>query len=385
MPSYTKKMITENKDDTQWAEAVWPKMKAKMDAQLERIGSKVPYTLVNGRHNDKMETDLYWWTNGFWPGMLWLMYQDTGDEKYKSTAEKIEERFDLALDGYEGLHHDLGFMWTLTAGFDHKLTKNPRSRIRALHAANLLAGRYNPRGHFIRAWNMDRTGWIIIDCLMNLPLLYWASKEIDDPRYGFIAMEHADTALKCLLRPDGSCHHIGILDPRSGELLETPAGQGYAPGSSWSRGQSWGLYGFALSYIHTGEERYLEASLKTAGYVLNELSRTNYVPPVDYHQPKEPGRIDTSAGAIGAAGLLVLAGLENNPQKDFCREGAMKILRALEADYADWDPQTDFILKMGGVQYHEKNEALHQPLIYGDYYFLESLCRIRNPELKIWE
>ena len=377
-------MINLSEKDTEWVEEVWPQVCAKMEAQCARIGTKVPYTAVNGRHNDKMAENPYWWTNGFWPGMLWLMYSDTKDEKYRETAEAIEAKFDTVLDGYEGLHHDVGFQWTLSAGLNYRLTGNPRSRVRALHAANLLAGRYNPKGHFIRAWNEDRAGWIIIDCMMNLPLLYWASKEIDDPRYKYIAIEHADTALKHLLRPDGSCYHIGILDPHTGDLLETPAGQGYARGSSWSRGQSWALYGFALSYIHTGYHRYLEASLRIAYYILTTLNRTGFVPPVDYHQPEEPRKIDTSAGMIAAAGLITLADLEKNPERDYCLEGALNILYALEANFVDWESQTDFIVKMGSAQYHGKEDELHVPLIYGDYFFLESLYHMRHPEFEIW-
>jgi unsaturated chondroitin disaccharide hydrolase len=370
--------------DKKWLDLIWPKVCAKMEAQLTRIGTEIPYSFVNNKRVDKTGEGVYWWTNGFWPGMLWLMYSDTKNEKYRSIAEKINEKFDAALAGYEGLHHDLGFMWTLTAKLDYLLTGNKQSRVRALHAANLLAGRYNPKGHFIRAWNMDRTGWIIIDCMMNLPLLYWASKEIDDPRYKYIAIEHADTALKYLVRPDGSCNHIGILDPHTGELLETPAGQGYASGSSWSRGQSWALYGFALSYIHTGYHKYLDASLRIAHYVLSCLEKTSYIPPVDYRSPTEPKKLDTSAGSIAAAGLFALAGLEKNPEQEYCLEGAMNILKALEAGHADWDPGTDFILKNGSAQYHGKTEELHVPLVYGDYYFLECLYRMRHAEPEVW-
>ena len=377
-------MLKPGDKNLQWAEALWPKVLKKMNAQCSRVGTEILYTLVDGKRVDKMAVDPFWWTNGFWPGMLWLMYRDTKDEKYRKTAEKINERFDSILDGFEGLHHDLGFMWTTTAKLDYILTQNPRSRIRALHAANLLAGRYNPRGKFIRAWNMDRTGWIIIDCMMNLPLLYWASREMDDPRFKYIAIDHADTTLKHLVRPDGSCYHIGILDVHNGELLETPAGQGYAPGSSWSRGQSWAIYGFALSYIHTGYHKYLDASLRIANYVLESLAKTAYIPPVDYRAPSEPKKIDTSAGSIAAAGLLTLAALEENPQKAYCLDGAMNILKAIEAAHANWDPDADFILNMGAARYHDGEHELHVPLIYGDYYFLESVYRLRSPELDVW-
>ena len=378
-------MIKPRLEDRQWLETTWSKMCSKMEAQCARIGAEVPFTLVKGKRNDKIAENIYWWTNGFWPGMLWLMYGDTKDEKYRLPAEKIEEKLDDALAGFKGLGHDVGFQWNLSAGLNYKITGNQRSRDRALHAANLLAGRYNPQGKFIRAWNEDgRAGWIIIDCMMNLPLLYWASNETNDPRFRYIAIDHADTALKYLVRPDGSCSHIGILDPQSGELLETPAGQGYASGSSWSRGQSWALYGFALSYLHTGFQKYLEASLRVARYVLSCLAETGFVPPVDYRSPAEPKKIDTSAGMIAAAGLVTLANFEKNPEKEMCLEGAMNILKTLEAGYVDWDPQTDFIVKMGTSLYHGKEDELHVPLIYGDYYFLEALFKLRNQEVEIW-
>ena len=377
-------MIYPDKEYTKWAEVVWSKITAKMEEQCNRIGSRIPYTQKDGRTVFMEEKNLVWWTNGFWPGMLWLMYSDTKDEKYRIAAEAIEKNFDNLFVEYEKLQHDLGFMWTCTSRLSYKLTGNPLSRVRALHAASILAGRFNPKGHFLRAWNGDRTGWIIIDCMMNLPLLYWASREINDPRFKYIAMEHADTTLKHLVRSDGSCHHIGILDPDTGALLETPGGQGYAPGSSWSRGQSWAIYGFALSYIHTGEERYLEASLKIARYVIGVLRRTGYIPPADYAAPAEPERIDTSAGMIAAAGLNTLAGLEKNSERDFCRDSAVTIINAIEAAHADWNPQTDFLIKNGSAQYNGKPDELHIPLIYGDYFFLETLYRFKNPDFQVW-
>lgn len=369
----------------EWLEKAWSKMCYKMDAQITRIGTEVPHTLKNGKRINLMKEHPAGWTIGFWPGMLWLMYKDTKNENYRITAEKIEDMFDEVLDiHHEKLHHDVGFQWNLSAELNYKITGNKRSRTRALHAANLLAGRYNPRGKFLRAWNDDKTGWIIIDCMMNLPLLFWASREIDDPRYKYIAIDHADTSLKYLVRPDGSCGHIGIIDPHNGELLETPKGQGYAPGSSWSRGQSWALYGFALSYIHTGYHKYLEASLRIARYVLGCLEKNDYVPLVDYVQPAESPKIDTSAGAITACGLITLANIENNPEKDFCLNGAMKILKKLEAEFVDWDPNTDFIVQKGAILYHGNEDDYQIPLIFGDYYFLEAFFKLRHKEFEIW-
>ena len=130
------------------------------------------------------------------------------------------------------------------------------------------ASRFNPHG-FIRAWNEDRTGWAIIDCMMNLNLLYHAGEWTGDPRFRMIAMRHADTAMEHFVRADDSGNHIVIFDPETGAVLDTPAGQGFAPGSAWSRGQAWALYGFALSYIHTGKKEYLTVSQRVAEYYLS--------------------------------------------------------------------------------------------------------------------
>lgn len=377
-------MIPISEDDRHWAQQVWDKVIIKIAAQQNRLGDKVPYIAVNGRYDDKMEKDLYWWCNGFWPGILWLLYHDTKDSKYLITAQKIEERLDTALAGFEGLHHDVGFMWTLSSRLDYQLTGAALSRVRALHAATILAGRYNPQGHFIRAWNRQCTGWIIIDCLMNLPLLYWASDQLDDPRFRYIAIGHTQTALNYLLRENGSCNHIAVLDPHNGELLETPAGQGYASGSSWSRGQAWALYGFSLALHYTADERYKEAALRVARYVTNELSRYNYVPPVDYDQPAEPNRIDTSAGMISAASLLCLADQLDGTEQQFLYDSAIKILTTLESAYCDWDPDRDSIVQGGSAQYKDLPGQNDVPLIYADYFFLEAVHRLLHPDFQVW-
>jgi unsaturated chondroitin disaccharide hydrolase len=174
------------------------------------------------------------------------------------------------------------------------------------------------------------------------------------------------------------------MDPDTGALLETPAGQGFASGSSWTRGQAWALYGFALSYRHTGEDRYLEASRRIARYFLDEVSRFDFVPPVDFRAPEEPRKLDTSAGMIAAAGLLQLAGLGNDSENEGYHSGAIKMLQAIEAKYCDWNTDTDSIVQMGTAQYHGKLEEFHVPLIYADYFFIESVYRLRHPDFQIW-
>ena len=258
-------------------------------------------------------------------------------------------------------------MWLHSAVADYRLTGNTKSLQRGLHAANILAGRYNPKGHFIRAWNpecdpsLDTRGIAIIDCMMNIPLLYWASEMTGDSRFKTIAMEHADTVLAHTIRPDGSCNHIVVFDPDTGEYLDNPGGQGYESGSSWSRGQSWAIYGMALSYAYTGEKRYLEAAKRTAHYFIANVSMNGYVPLVDFRAPEEPVLIDTSAGVIAACGLLEIASHVGELEQKLYMENAVRILRTLEEKYCDWDPENDAVLGYGTGAYHGRR---HYPVSY---------------------
>jgi unsaturated chondroitin disaccharide hydrolase len=275
-------------------------------------------------------------------------------------------------------------MWLHSAVANFRLTGNRDSRRRGLHAANLLAGRYNPAGKFIRAWNNDRTGWIIIDCLMNIPLLYWASKELADPRFTYIAQSHADTAAKVLARPDGSCNHIAVLSPETGECLETPGGQGYAAGSSWSRGQAWGMYGFALSFCHTDKKEYLDAAKLVAHYVISNLALNDWLPPVDFRAPAEPVKYDSTAAMIASCGLLEIARHVGEYEKPLYTNAALNILRSGERAFADWNTETDGIIGKGTGSYHGGPDDTEVPIIYGDYFFVEAVLRLLGKDFLIW-
>ncbi|HZG57405.1 glycoside hydrolase family 88 protein [Paenibacillus sp.] len=371
-----------NERDQAWLQEVWGKLQTKMSAECERVGERIPYAPENGTYvEDKGETDLDWWTNGFWPGMLWQMYHATKDEKYRVAAEGVERRLDAALDSFEGLHHDVGFMWLHTAVANYRLTGNAKSKTRGLHAANVLAARYNPRGKFIRAWNQDRTGWMIIDCMMNIPLLYWATEVMGDPRFEFIARDHADTTLRLGLREDGSCNHIVSIDPNTGEFLEAPGGQGYESGSSWSRGQSWALYGFALSYRYTKDERYLAAAKRVAHYFIANAASSGDVPLVDFRAPAEPVLYDTTAGMIAACGLLEIAEAVGEREKPLYAGAALRMLRATEEKYCNWNVEEDAIVDGGTEAYHGRRNF---PIIYGDYFFIEGVLRLRGQAFHIW-
>lgn len=239
------------------------------------------------------------------------------------------------------------------------------------------ASRFNPNG-FIRAWNEDRTGWAIIDCMMNLNLLYHAGEWTGDPRFRMIAMRHADTAMEHFVRADGSCNHIVIFDPETGAVLDTPAGQGFAPGSAWSRGQAWALYGFALSYIHTGKKEYLTVSQRVAEYYLSQVAN-DWIPRCDFRQPEGDDLRDACAGAIAACGLLELARLTET-KRYF--DAALATLGALEAHCTKWDSASPAILTRCTGSYHGNDHNI--AMIYADFFFTEAILKLRGDPFLFW-
>ncbi|WP_405031089.1 glycoside hydrolase family 88 protein [Paenibacillus hexagrammi] len=363
-----------------------------MDWVSEKSKYKIPYTAVNGNHDDRAAENpsgadadgICWWTNGFWGGMMWLMHHETGQDKYKEIANISEDYLDRCFEEFYGLHHDVGFMWLPTSVANYKVTKNPVSRKRALHAANLLAGRFNLAGGFIRAWNDldegDTRGWAIIDCMFNIPLLYWATEETGDPRFKQTAMKHADTAMSAFVRPDGSVHHIVEFDPFHGGVVRTYGGQGYEEGSSWTRGQTWALYGFMMSYIHTGKEEYLQTAKRIAHYFMANIPEDGVIP-VDFRQPLEPKREDDTAAAIAACGLIEIAKAVGTYEKDVYLNAALKLLKTLDAR-SDWTQASDSIIQRGTESYH--NRRHHLPIIYGDYYFMEAVFKLKGNDLYLW-
>lgn len=370
-------------EERKWAEDSFEKLSQKLEAECGRLKNKIPYIAEDGHYQiDWAEKDIAWWTNGFWGGILWQMYHATGKACYRNSAVHLEEQLDRALQDFTALNHDVGFMWMHTAVADYRLTGNHQSLVRGEHAASLLLGRFNPLANYICAWNENRPGWMIIDCLMNLSLLYWAGEQEKDPRFAAAACRHADTALEKLMRPDGSCSHIAILDPQTGELLETPGGQGYAAGSSWSRGQAWAVYGFAISYAHTEEIRYLDAAKRAAHYFLANAAATEYLPLCDFRAPEKPIYYDATAGACAACGLLEIAKHVSETEKRLYQTGALRLLRALDERCCDWNPAHDGIVGNGKVDYHGGTEQ--QSLIYGDYFYLEGILRLLQKDFFIW-
>jgi len=369
-----------------WTSEVWSKLDQKLRKIAIKSREKLPYTTINGVHNDMQEKDVAWWTNGFWGGMMWLMYLGTGKEEYRITAERCEELLDKAFEKTESLHHDVGFMWNLTSGANFRLTGNKKSKNRFNLASAILASRYNIDGGFIRAWptwskEEDNTGVSIIDCMMNIPMLYRATEIDGDNRFKKIAMKHADMAMAHHIREDGSVYHIVEHNPDTGEITGYRAGQGYSKESAWSRGQAWAVYGFMLSYIHTKEERYLDTAKKAVKFFIENVIKTDYLPLVDFKSPDSPVIYDSTAGVCAACGLIEIAKTVPEDEKNFYMESAMKILEAIVEKCCNWNDGEDSILQMGTEAYAR---GIHMPIIYGDFFLVEAMLKLKGNDFLIW-
>lgn len=388
-------MLKLTETDRKWVDEVWDKINKKMRIVAERNKEVIPYTTgSDGRFidcvNGEFPYDISWWTNGFWPGYMWLLYVGTGDIIYRETAENAEELLDKAFLEYDHLHHDVGFMWHISAGVNYRLTGNEKSRLRALYAADFLAARYNPAGGYVRSWNSDSDtdGYhkLIIDSMMNIPMLYWAAEEHKDERYKNIAVRHADTVIGTHLRGDGTVHHIVEVDPADGKFVKALGGQGYELGSTWARGQAWAIYGFTLSYIHTGDEKYLMTAKMVANAFIACAAQNDWVVPLDFRQPDEPKIYDTTAAACAACGLIEIAKRCSEYDVKNYLNAALKLLRKMDEKAADYTTDKDNLLNYGTEAYYPgRGEAgRNTAIIYGDYYYTEAIYKLKGFEPLFW-
>jgi len=375
-----------------WIDATWEKIDKKLARIAVKSRNKLPYTTVNGEHDDR--SDKYRWTNGFWGGMMWLMYKETGNEEYRKTAERSEELLDKSLKNFKPLHHDVGFVWHLTSGASYRLTGNTASLNRNLFAAASLSSRYNVDGDYIRAWNKwgnssedINKGYSIIDCLMNLALLYWASEEIGDDRFKKIAMRHMDMALRDHIRPDGSINHIVDHETDKVGIKRVLGGQGYNESSCWSRGLAWAVYGSIISYIHAGKEEYLDAAKKTADCFIRGCKKTKYLPLVDFRAPEEPVYYDSTAGVCAACGMLEIAKYVSEEEAKRYTQEAINILKACDEHFCNYEEDEDALVLMGTERYPLNESAMagvHIPIIYGDFFFVEAMLKLKGNDFFIW-
>ncbi|MCR4719941.1 MAG: glycoside hydrolase family 88 protein [Firmicutes bacterium] len=332
----------------------------------------LPYITQDGKYNDESKDRPFWWTNSFWAGILWQMYDVTGDKVYADYAIGCEKKLEKVMYEYEKDDHDLGFLWLLSGVEHFEHFKGEKAKNDALLAASILASRYDLTAKVIRAWNGEGAkGLAIIDCMMNLPLLYWASEQEKDARFKKIAMSHADSVIKNFFRDNGSVCHIVKFDTETGERLEDLGGQGYKQGSSWTRGQGWAIYGFIQSYQWTKEQRYLDTAKKVADYFIGEAKKNDYKVKCDFCQPENDNLYDSSAASIAACGMIEI--YKETGEKKYLKE-AENLILATSENFCPWDNEKDMALVNFGSESFEKHE--HLALIYGDYYFFHAVCEL---------
>lgn len=347
----------------------------KMAKSVEKIQDQIPYVAKKDVYDDYSDRPS-WWTNGFYPGILWHLYQYTKDEKYAKLAINVEKKLDIVLDQFVQVDHDAGFMWHLSSVNHYRFKQDERSRIQGLKAASFLASRYHPIGDYIRAWNGDwARGHAIIDSLMNLPLLYWASHQLKDQGFEQIARKQADTAVKEFIRSDGSVFHIVVFNEQTGIREGQRYGQGYSEQSSWGRGTAWALYGLAISYRETNDQKYLDTALKVAHFIEKNLPNDG-VCPADYLAPDEPRRKkDSSATAITSCGMIALHQLTGDERYlDLARH----MLLGLSKTCLTPDGHEALLLH-GNVAYHAEDiNDTDLSIIYGDYFYIEALMMLNG-------
>jgi unsaturated chondroitin disaccharide hydrolase len=357
----------------------------KIDSNLERFTDLYPAPASEGHIYPAIEN--IEWTSSFWTGMLWLAYELTGELKYRKAAEyqlasytkRVEER--IRIDT-----HDLGFLYSLSAVAEYKITGNEGAKRTALLAADLLADRYFPKAGIIQAWgdlsDPEQCGRMIIDCLMNLPLLYWATEITGNPRYKEMALTHVKQAATYLVRPDQTTYHTYYMDVVTGEPKYGNTHQGYADDSCWARGQAWGMYGFLLSYIYNGDDQLVELSKSLTDYFLSKRPEDGVVYWDLIFTSGNEQEKDSSACAIAACGMLELAKHlpATDERKQYYEDEALRMLAALAGQYTTRDlPHSNGILKHA-VYNKPRGMGIDECNIWGDYYYFEGLVRV----LKSW-
>lgn len=319
------------------------------------------------------------WISGFFPGSLWQMYEFSRDEKWLKAAHHFTRNIEQ--EKYNGGTHDMGFKLFCTYGTGYRLTGRREYRDVLIQGANTLITRFNPKVGCIRSWDHHADKWdypVIIDNMMNLELLFWATRETGDSTYFNIAKIHAETTLKNHFREDNSSYHVISYDTLTGEVVKKNTHQGYAHESAWARGQAWGLYGFTMAYRETGDKRFLEKARGIAAFILNHPRLPeDMIPYWDFDAPEIPDtERDASAGAIISSALFELSAYCEEMERDRYLAAAEKILASLSSAVYLAEPGTNnFFLLKHSVGNHPGGREIDVPLAYADYYFLEANLR----------
>ena len=323
------------------------------------------------------------WTSGFFPGMLWYMYEYTQDDYWKQKAQLFTQP--LEREKTNGVTHDMGFKIYGSFGKGYRLTNNQLYKKIMLEGAYTLITRYKPNVGCIRSWDHNQDKWqcpVIIDNMMNLELLFWAFKESGDSTFYQIACSHAMTTLRNHFRPDYSSYHVVDYDTITGQVLNKHTHQGYSHESAWSRGQAWGLYGYTMSFRETGIPEFLEQAKKIADFMfVNKNLPDDLIPYWDYNAPAIPDEPrDVSAATISASALYELSLYDKDNATKY-KQWADTILENLTKNYrATLQADRGFLL-LHSTGSAPHNSEVDVPIIYSDYFFLEALMRKRNCSL----
>jgi unsaturated chondroitin disaccharide hydrolase len=340
---------------------------------------------VNGFYQP-IEND--YWTTGFWTGEIWLSYEFCQDERLRKAGEiQIDSFLNRINEKIEVDHHDMGFLYSPSCVAGYKLIGSEKGREAAIKAADQLITRYHPVGEFIQAWgamNASENYRLIIDCLLNLPLLYWASEETGDYKYREIAQKHIHTAIANVIREDYSTWHTFFFNMETGEPDHGATCQGYRDGSAWARGQAWGVYGSALAYKYTKKEDYIDIFRGVTKYYLEHLP-TDMVPYWDLEftdGSKEPR--DSSSASIVACGMLEMAKYLEKEEAEYYIDLAKRFMKSLKDNYAvkDSKESNGLVLHSTYSNHSPYNTCNHYGVdecnSWGDYFYMEALTRLHK-------
>ena len=323
----------------------------------------------------------HWWTSGFYPGCLWYLYEYSNNPKFRTDATAMTARVER--EKFTTNSHDVGFILSCSFGNGLRLTGEEAYNEVLLTGAKSLSTRFRPNIGCIQSWGSSKK-WqcpVIIDNMMNLELLMWAFKKSEDSSFYKIAVSHADTTIKYHFRPDFSTWHVVSYDTITGKVEARQTAQGFADSSAWSRGQSWGLYGYTMMFRETGLDRYLQQARHLAGFLINNQNLPeDKIPYWDFNAPGIPNATrDASAGSIMASALIELSSFVDKEEGAGYLKVAETQIRTLASPLymAKLGENGDFVL-MHSVGSIPANSEVDVPLTYADYYFIEACMRYRK-------
>lgn len=316
------------------------------------------------------------WTSGFFPGVLWFLYEATGKQQWAAEARAATARIEQ--EKFNGRTHDMGFKVYCSFGTGYRLTQDPAYRDVILQAAKTLSTRFYPKVGTLLSWDHSRDKWkfpVIIDNMMNLELLFAATRLSGDSSFYKIAVSHANTTMKNHFRPDYSSYHVVDYDSTNGQVLKKQTHQGYSHESAWARGQAWALYGYTMCYRETKNPAYLQQAEHIAAFILNHPNLpADLIPYYDFNAPGIPNEPrDASAGALNASALYELSLYSKNGK--MYRDKADQMLASLNKHYRPQPGQARGFLLLHSTGSKPSNSEVDVPLSYADYYFMEALLR----------